>query len=74
MPLGSSLAKRSLPNGPSVTARKAFVSLNRNGRSNTSNSLAPRGPNFDSDGASICTEPSCSASISSLSLYSWLFG
>src|SRR4051794_13112804 len=30
----------------------------------------PRGANFAVDGASICTEPSCSASISSLSLYS----
>ena len=44
------------------------------GRSNTSNSRTPSGPNLASDGASICTEPSCSASISSPSLNSELFG
>src|SRR4030095_5507462 len=45
-----------------------------NGRSNTSNSRTPSGPNFASEGASIWTEPSCSASISSPSLNSELFG
>src|SRR3569833_473513 len=44
------------------------------GRSKTSNSFTPSGPNLASDGASICTAPSCSASISSLSLYSVLLG
>src|SRR5437867_3228546 len=44
------------------------------GRSNTSNSRTPSGPNFATDGANICTEPSCSASISSPSLNSELFG
>ena len=44
------------------------------GRSNTSNSRTPSGPNLASDGASICTEPSDSASISSPSLYSVEFG
>ena len=32
--------------------------------------FADVGPNLASDGASICTAPSCNASISSLSLYS----
>src|SRR6476469_9614625 len=44
------------------------------GRSNTSNSRAPSGPNFASEGARICTDPNCSASISSPSLNSALFG
>jgi PAS domain-containing protein len=44
------------------------------GRSKTSNSFTPSGPNLASDGASICTAPSCSASISSLSLYSVAVG
>ncbi len=44
------------------------------GRSNTSNSRAPSGPNLASEGASICTEPNCSASISSPSLKSELLG
>ena len=44
------------------------------GRSNTSNSRTPSGPNFATEGASIWTEPSCSASISSPSLNSELFG
>src|SRR5438105_15534990 len=44
------------------------------GRSYTSNSRTPSGPNLATDGASICTDPSCSASISSPSLYSWLLG
>src|SRR5574343_614552 len=44
------------------------------GRSKTSNSLAPSGPNLARLGASIWTAPSCRASSSSLSLYSWLFG
>src|SRR6266513_4817685 len=44
------------------------------GRSKISNSRTPSGPNFDTDGASICTLPSCSICISSPSLKSWLFG
>jgi hypothetical protein len=34
----------------------------------------PSGPNLASEGASICTAPSCRASSSSLSLYSVLLG
>ena len=68
MPFGSSLAMSDLPIGPSATRWNAASSGNTYGRSKTSNSFTPNGPNFASDGASICTAPSCSASISSLSL------
>ena len=68
MPLPESLPSRSLPIAPSVTLRSAALSPNTNGRSKISNSLAPNGPNLASEGASICTAPSCSASSSSLSL------
>src|SRR5471030_395871 len=74
MPLGSSMRNMPLPISPSVTLYSAVLLENRNGKSKASNSFTPSGPNLASDGASICTAPSCNASSSSLSLYSWLFG
>ena len=74
MPLESSFLNSMVPTGPSVTARSCVLSSNIIGRSNTSNSRTPSGPNLASEGASICTAPSCSASISSPSLYSVEFG
>ncbi len=68
MPFVSSFLNSIAPTGPSSTFSSAARSGKMYGRSNTSNSLTPSGPNFASDGASICTAPSCSASISSLSL------
>src|SRR3954452_20714549 len=70
MPLGASRPISFLPSAPPVTLRSAALSGRMYGRSNTSNSLTPSGPNLASDGASICTAPICSASSSSLSLYS----
>ncbi len=68
MPLGSSFLNSAMPAGPPVTLCSSSKLSNMNGRSNTSNSRTPSGPNLASDGASICTEPSDSASISSPSL------
>ncbi len=74
MPFDSSFLNSALPTGPSVTLCRSSKLSNMYGRSKISNSRAPSGPNFDTEGASICTDPSCSASISSPSLNSWLFG
>ena len=70
MPLDSSFLNSALPAGPSVTLCSSSLLSNMYGRSNTSNSRAPSGPNLASDGASRCTDPSDSASSSSPSLYS----
>src|SRR5215475_10191342 len=53
MPLGSSSLSSFLPNGPSVTRRSVTLSGRMNGRSNTSNSLMPMGPNLEFDGAEL---------------------
>ena len=50
------------------------MSSNKYGRSKTSKSLIPTGPNLDTDGAIKSTFPICNASISSRSLNNWLFG
>ena len=46
MPFGSSSLSSALPIGPSVTLRSAALSGSMYGRSNTSNSLTPIGPNL----------------------------
>src|SRR3990167_4000811 len=69
MPLGSSLAIKLAPTGPWVILCRSAVSSKMKGKSNASNSFTPSGPNLANEGASICTEPICRASISSLSLY-----
>src|SRR3954453_9062289 len=74
MPLESSLLNSHLPTSPFITLAYVASSGKRFGRSSASNSLAPSGANFAVEGASICTEPSCSASISSLSLNNDEFG
>src|SRR5215217_78149 len=53
MPLGSSSLSSRLPRAPSVTRRSATLSGKMNGRSNTSNSLTPIGPNLEFDGAKL---------------------
>ena len=73
MPFDSSFLNSIVPTAPVVTRSSAARSGKMYGRSKTSNSFTPSGPNFASDGASIWTAPSCSASISSLSLKSTEF-
>jgi len=74
MPLLSSFLNSDIPTGPAVTLCSSVRSSNMNGRSNTSKARTPSGPNLASEGASICTEPNCRASISSPSLNSELLG
>src|SRR5256885_2110762 len=64
MPLASSSFKSLAPSGPSVTLRNVARSGRMYGRSNTSNSLTPIGPNFEFEGASICTAPAAQLPIS----------
>ena len=52
-PRPPSLSRSEAPIGPCVTLCSASALSKMNGRSNTSNSLIPIGPNFASEGASI---------------------
>src|SRR5438046_3699046 len=74
MPCGSSFFMRLIAAFDLYARCTASMSGNRYGRSNTSNSGMPAGPNLPGTGASICTEPIFSASSSSASLNSMLFG